>query len=436
LKTGGFVGQTYFFGQTPLSGRRKFVVASTDKFVQLVKIMKIYYRRLFSTVCLLTIFFCALNVNSQDNWVDVLFVMERCLEQNISTRRTYTFQGRPILKAYAPKPWYYGLKKIIPFWNDGPDEKYTSDAIHNLETGYGLTAPLGEGENSKNIRLAVEKQLRQQQLEGEAKWNEWLKSNPKPSAEEKKQAEFRFRFQGLAAEKLPAFDWRTAGLDAGESVYQGDGCNSCWAFAAVDAMRMSRQLNARRAAKLLASDAPAPNVRQLLSCMVKAENYCDDKKPDEAFTFMVDKGLPLGGSSQYNLWRGNLDTNGWSCDATDSVKAQTWDYVSPAPQTVAAPELIKRAVITYGAVVAMVNFDNCLSIYASGVFNEEQFQDGSHMILIIGWDDTKSAWLVKNSYGTAWGEKGFGWIKYGSNNIGQFAAFVFADPKVEERFLR
>jgi len=53
-----------------------------------------------------------------------------------------------------------------------------------------------------------------------------------------------------------------------------------------------------------------------------------------------------------------------------------------------------------------------------------------HAILIVGWDDTKphhpsipgtGAWLVKNSWGTAWGnpgELGYFWIAYGSARIG------------------
>jgi hypothetical protein len=46
--------------------------------------------------------------------------------------------------------------------------------------------------------------------------------------------------------------------------------------------------------------------------------------------------------------------------------------------------------------------------------------------MIIGWDDTKQAWLMRNSWSTTWGDSGYAWIKYNSNNIGRRAAWVVA----------
>ena len=68
--------------------------------------------------------------------------------------------------------------------------------------------------------------------------------------------------------------------------------------------------------------------------------------------------------------------------------------------------------------------------YTNGVFNEIPSNYASptsnHAIVIVGWDDAKGAWLMKNSWGTNWGENGYMWIKYGSNNIGRRAAWVIA----------
>ena len=48
-------------------------------------------------------------------------------------------------------------------------------------------------------------------------------------------------------------------------------------------------------------------------------------------------------------------------------------------------------------------------------------------MLIVGWDDDKDAWRIKNSWGDQnWGEKGYMWLRYRSNYIGFGAAWVDA----------
>ncbi|HLI56828.1 MAG TPA: C1 family peptidase [Actinomycetota bacterium] len=43
--------------------------------------------------------------------------------------------------------------------------------------------------------------------------------------------------------------------------------------------------------------------------------------------------------------------------------------------------------------------------------------DGGHVMLCVGYDDTKNCWIVKNSWGPSWGDGGFGLIGYGQCNI-------------------
>ncbi len=326
-----------------------------------------------------------------------------CRQQTISENRAYSFRILPRTStnngAYGRKNW---VKKLFPFFAT-PLEKYGVDDIRTIKAEYARPVPLGESKRSKQIRLSAEEI---------------------PDLQQKVS--------------LKRFDWRENGLDVGEAGWQNLGaekfCNTCWAFATVDAMQISRRLFALRNGKTL-DETQRPSVRQLVSCMVKKEEeFCDFNWHGEAFSFMVDKGLPLGGTRKYIG-----DKSAHICDAETYVKALTWDFVSATPQKVAATDEIKRAIIVYGSVVSTISFDNCILLYGGGIFNEEQnkingrLRKGSHLVLIIGWDDEKQAWLVKNSYGKDWGENGFGWMKYGSNNIGLMAAFVVADPKEEEK---
>lgn len=349
-----------------------------------------------------------------------------CREQNPEVNRTYSFRDttkqhpfdnfgrtRPpegFEKTYGPPPRYARLRKIIPFWS-APVDKYGL-SVHSFKEYAARDVPVNETGKSKDFRLNFEKQLDEETRRAAA---------------------------------LPKFDWRDSehGLVFSPVKFQGWYCNNCWAFAAIEAMQISRQLVAVRAQnKNLAETAlETPNPQQFGLCWAMknkkdSTDSCQFNWHGEAFSFMVDEGMPLDGSENLNVFNIGLNQ---LCNAKTFVKALTWDYVSSAPHEVASNEEIKRALITYGPIVTTLVFDSCLNLYGGGVFNEEQnwntnaaggktLKPGNHIVLIVGWDDEKQAWLVKNSYGTEWGENGYGWIKYGSNNIGQFAAWILADP--------
>lgn len=354
-----------------------------------------------------------------------------CRQIPMNAERTYAFRILPKATLddgapYGAKPWY---RKLFPFFG----KETRVDDILSIEKALGRPIPFGETKRSKEIRLSSEKKLLELQENAERNWKTWLAENPNAAKEEIDKAEARIRYQGLAAIRLPRFDWREQGLDAGEAGFQGFDCSTCWAFATTDAMQMNRQLVAIRAGKNPLENSPDASVQQLISCMLPDKSeYCKINWHGAAFTYLVDKGLPLGGPTQYRA----RDSKLWTCDSETYVKALTWDFISEDPRKVATTEEIKRALINYGPVVSMIRFDKCFWLYGGGIFNGENNQEGTHLVVIIGWDDEKGAWLIKNSYGKKWGEKGFGWIKYGSNNIGESSVWILADPKEEERIAK
>ncbi len=93
-------------------------------------------------------------------------------------------------------------------------------------------------------------------------------------------------------------------------------------------------------------------------------------------------------------------------------------------------DLIKWALMNYGAVDSVVYYssdaydtDNCTYFYSGS-------NCGNHMIGIVGWDDSfdrnkftpaapgDGAFIAKNSWGTGWGEEGFFYISYYDTVIG------------------
>jgi len=116
-------------------------------------------------------------------------------------------------------------------------------------------------------------------------------------------------------------------------------------------------------------------------------------------------------------------------------KLSDWAYVD-GEDRVPTVDKIKEAIFNYGPVCAAVYVGNAFQAYTGGVFDKDEVPSNgifscipvspvNHAIVLVGWDDTKEAWILKNSWGEGWGEDGFMYIKYGTSNVGYAAAIVF-----------
>jgi cathepsin L len=94
-------------------------------------------------------------------------------------------------------------------------------------------------------------------------------------------------------------------------------------------------------------------------------------------------------------------------------------------QGIPAVTAIKNAIFKYGGVSACVYADDYFEAYTGGVFsNTDSGSQCNHAILLVGWDDARGAWLLKNSWSPSWGVDGFMWISYGANSVGYSAAWA------------
>lgn len=213
-------------------------------------------------------------------------------------------------------------------------------------------------------------------------------------------------FLGQCASGAPHFDWRDHNGVTG--VRNQGACGSCWAFATHGSYEGSFAFLKNQLVDTAEQDT--------LDC--SGSGSCSGGW--WAFQYLIDTGVAKEGDYPYTASDGTCNA---SVDRPYS--ATTWGYVDESKPIPSVPS-IKAALCQYGPLAVAVRVTSAFQAYTSGVFNENASGSINHGVTLIGWDDQSKAWLIKNSWGTGWGESGYMRIAYGSNSIGYGAAWIQA----------
>lgn len=217
---------------------------------------------------------------------------------------------------------------------------------------------------------------------------------------------------GLLADAGPppeSKDWRTDGWVT-DPRYQGD-CQACVAFATCAAMESRLRI------------------------------YADDSALDldlsEAHLFACGHvgGCAVGWNFEPALERARSEGVGLETDFPYEPTDQACPDIPPAARVngwsaATTADARKQTIAANGPAIGGMRAFQDLLYYDAGVYRHVAGgQTGLHAVCVVGYDDPGGFWIVKNSWGTDWGEEGFFRIAYGECGLDD--EFPFFDPGVE-----
>lgn len=193
----------------------------------------------------------------------------------------------------------------------------------------------------------------------------------------------------------PSLDWREKGF---VSAVQDQGkCGSCWAFA----MTAGLESNVLMRRSGLSKDVDLSE-QVMVSC--SGAGSCNGGTLDA--DFIQETGLPPEKYYAYTAKDGDcsLAQEGWQKEAQ---RIGSWGSVY---RRVSA---LKSAVAKYGPLPTAFWVYEDFKDYKSGVYSYVTGKRlGGHAVLLVGFDDEESYFIVKNSWSGKWGEEGFFRIAY------------------------
>jgi C1A family cysteine protease len=211
----------------------------------------------------------------------------------------------------------------------------------------------------------------------------------------------------------PSWDWRNVGgQDYTTPIRNQGNCGSCVAFGANGAIESRLEVNQQNPA--LNADLSEAH---LFYC--GCGNCCDTGwDPRWAMDFAHDTGVADEACFPYQPF----DQPCAPCQDWESrvTKVCGWYGATSTAH-------MKQALVDSGPFEATFRVYEDFGDYTGGVYRHEWGEYlGGHAVTIVGYDDTEGYWVVKNSWGTGWGESGWFRIAYGECYIDDYAYIPLA----------
>lgn len=226
------------------------------------------------------------------------------------------------------------------------------------------------------------------------------------TAQSKKVPEFNYSkpvFRKAAHYPLH-FDWREHG--AVGPIHNQQSCGACWAFSVVSAMESMIVKDGGKLQEL--------SVQQVIDCAYKSQG-CDGGSPVSTLKWLKQTGEKLVNETDYPY-----KAKTGVCQLFPQLQGGVSVKDFTALDFSENEEVMKQYLVDWGPLVTIVDAVSWQD-YLGGVIQHHcSSEHANHAVLIVGYDITEEVpfWIVRNSWGTSWGDEGYGYVKMGVNMCG------------------
>lgn len=201
-------------------------------------------------------------------------------------------------------------------------------------------------------------------------------------------------------------------------------CGSCWAHGSTSSL-------ADRINILHNGSFPVLSLSPQVIINCKAGGTCNGGNPGPVYEFAHKHGIPDDTCQQYIA----RNPSNYACSALQVCQTCTGPVGTQNCTAVSNPKLwyaseygyvagadrMKAEIYTNGPIGCGIDATNKLEAYTGGIFSQNLlFPRINHEVAIVGWgvENGIEYWIVRNSWGTFWGERGFFRITMHKDNLG------------------